>query len=227
MKPFKHYRRKIASYLAGSLGSFLLYWIISLLFKTLRVRYIRKEVVDSLTNGKEGFIGAFWHGRMLLIPFIYPGENMNVLISVHRDGEIIANVMKRFGFSLVRGSSKKGGSEAMREILTLLKDGKDIAFTPDGPRGPREVLKSGVSEAARLSGKPLIPVAYSASPCFRATSWDGFMMPYPFSKAILAAGEPVYYQEGEEPELFRQRVEAALRKVTAEADSFAKNKRDA
>ncbi len=216
----KKLRRKIAANLSGSVGSFLLHGFICLLFRTMRITFIGREIVSEVVERGEGFIGIFWHGRMLLIPFIYPGSVMHVLISIHRDGEIIANVMKRFGFSLVRGSSKKGGSAALREMLHLLKEGKDLAITPDGPKGPVEVLKPGVAEAARLSGKAVIPVTFSASPCIRATSWDRFMIPYPFSRGVLYVGDPVRYEKGEDMEAFRLRIEAALRHVNERADEM-------
>jgi lysophospholipid acyltransferase (LPLAT)-like uncharacterized protein len=220
MKRLKQLRKKLAASLAGSLGSWLLHGFICLLYRTMRVTVVGGEIVPSFNARGEGFVGAFWHGRMLLIPFIYPGKAMHVLISIHRDGEIIANVMKLFGFSLVRGSSKKGGTAALREMLQLLKENKDLAITPDGPRGPAETLKPGIAEVARLSGKAVVPVTFSASPCFRATSWDRMMIPYPFSRGVLYVGEPLRYERGEDMEAFRLRLETALREVTARADDL-------
>jgi lysophospholipid acyltransferase (LPLAT)-like uncharacterized protein len=224
MKTMKQFRRRLAAYLAGSIGSYLLHGFICLIYRTMRITHVGKEIVPEFIARGEGFIGTFWHGRMLLIPFLYPGRAMHVLISIHRDGEIIANVMKLFGFGLVRGSSKKGGTAALREMLQLLKENKDLAITPDGPKGPAEVLKPGIAEVARLSGKAVIPVTFSASPCFRATSWDRFMIPYPFSRGVLYVGEPVRYEKGEEMEAFRLRLETALRDVTARADAMVGRK---
>lgn len=221
----KKLRRKIAAYLSGSLGSFLLHGIITLIYRTMRITFVGKDIVPDFIGRGEGFVGAFWHGRMLLIPFIYPGSAMHVLISIHRDGEIIANVMKRFGFHLVRGSSKKGGAAALREMLQLLKENKDLAVTPDGPKGPVERIKPGIVEVARLSGKAIIPVTFSASPCARATSWDRFMIPYPFSRGVLYVGDPVRYEKGEDMESFRLRVESALQDVNEKADEMVKGKK--
>ncbi|HZV81164.1 MAG TPA: lysophospholipid acyltransferase family protein [Geobacteraceae bacterium] len=216
----KQYRKKLADYLSGSIGAFVLHTFICMIYGTMRVSCVGAEIFKSFVDRQEGFIGAFWHGRMLLMPFAYPGNCMHVLISSHRDGEIIANVMKRFGFYLVRGSSRRGGYEAMREMLHLLKDNKHLGITPDGPKGPAEQLKPGVAEIARLSGKAVIPVTFSASSVIRATSWDRFMIPYPFSRGVLYIGEPVRYVKGEDMEEFRLRLETALKDVNDKADKI-------
>lgn len=214
----KELRRKTVAWFTGSVGAYLIYALICLIYKTLRVTIVGQDGYRNLVETEKGVIGVFWHGRMLLMPFLYPGSNISILISAHRDGEIIANVMKLFGFGLVRGSSKKGGSAALREMLKLLKSGGDLGVTPDGPKGPAEVVKPGVAETARLSGKYVIPTTFSARHCIRATSWDRFMIPLPFSKAVLYAGTPLRYEEGEDMESFRLRIETALKKTNLEAE---------
>lgn len=214
----KELRRKTVAWFTGSVGAYLIYALICLIYKTLRVTIVGQDGYRNLVETEKGVIGVFWHGRMLLMPFLYPGSNISILISAHRDGEIIANVMKLFGFGLVRGSSKKGGSAALREMLKLLKSGGDLGVTPDGPKGPAEVVKPGVAETARLSGKYVIPTTFSARHCIRATSWDRFMIPLPFSKAVLYAGAPLRYEEGEDMESFRLRIETALKKTNLEAE---------
>ncbi len=212
--------RKIVFWFTGSFGADLLHGLICLIYKSMRVTFIGQEAYKDLVTTESGVIGVFWHGRMLLMPFLYPGHSISILISAHRDGEIIANVMKRFGYGLVRGSSKSGGSAALRGILKLLKNGHDIGITPDGPRGPAEIVTAGVAEVARLSGKYIIPTAYSAKPCIRAASWDRFMIPLPFSRVVLYAGTPLRYEEGEDMESFRYRIEAAMKETTDAADRF-------
>lgn len=222
MTAMKRYRKKLATYLSGSLGAWFLHAFICLLYRSMRISCVGTEIFRGFVERREGVIGAFWHGRMLLMPFAYPGNCMHVLISSHRDGEIIANVMKRFNFNLVRGSSRRGGYEAMREMLNLLKENKHLGITPDGPKGPAEQLKPGVAELARLSGKAVLPVTFSASSAIRATSWDRFMIPYPFSRGVLYIGEPVRYEPGEDMGAFRLRVETALKDVTAKADEMVR-----
>ncbi len=225
MNLLKHYRKRLSAYLAGSLGAFLIHSFICLLFRTMRVTRVGAEIFQGFIDRGEGFISPFWHGRMLFMPFAYPGECMNVLISSHRDGEIIANVMKRFGFGLVRGSSRRGGYGAMREMLQLLKSDMHLGITPDGPKGPAESLKPGVAELARLTGKAVIPITFSASSAFRATSWDSFMVPYPFARVVLYIGEPLRYEKGEDMELFRLRLETALKDLNARADEMVRSKK--
>ena len=214
----KSIRRKIATFFTRRALSLLLYSLIRLIRLTMRIKVIGKDVMPSLVRRGEGFAAIFWHGRMLMIPFFYPGSAMHVLISTHRDGEIIANVMKCFGFGLVRGSSTRGGSAALREMVHLLKRNKDLGITPDGPKGPVEVVKQGTAHVAKLSGKAVVPMAFAASRATRMRSWDGFLIPHPFSRGVFVAGDPLYYREGEDLEQFRQRIEAALKQTTALAD---------
>jgi hypothetical protein len=213
-------RRKIARRLSGELGSRVIHALLCLLRATMRIRVEGGEALAEIVRGGEGFIGIFWHSRLLMIPFVYPGRRMHVLISVHRDGEIIANVMRCFGFGLVRGSSSKGGAAAFREMKQLLRTGNDLAVTPDGPRGPAEVLKPGVAELTRIMGSPVVPVAFSSSRCLRLPTWDRFLVPLPFSRGVFILGEPLRYQLGEDQEAYRERLEAALREATARADDY-------
>jgi lysophospholipid acyltransferase (LPLAT)-like uncharacterized protein len=216
----KELRRKIAVYLSGHVVSAIFHAIIWILRRTMRVTYIGESIMPSFAARGEGFIGVFWHARMLMLPLIYPGNKIHILISSHRDGEIIANVMKRFGFDLVRGSSTKGGMAALRKMIALLKAGSDLGITPDGPKGPAEVVKEGVAQVALLSGKAVIPISFASSRCLRFTSWDRFYFPLPFSRLVFVVGEPLYSAEGETLESFRQRIETALRAVTGQADTF-------
>jgi len=216
----KDLRRKAAVYLSGYAVSVILHAVIWILRRTMRVTYIGESIMPSFAARGEGFIGVFWHGRMLMLPLIYPGKRIHILISSHRDGEIIANVMKRFGFDLVRGSSSKGGMAALREMIALLKSGSDLGITPDGPKGPAEIVKGGVAQVALLSGKAVIPISFSSSRRIRFSSWDRFYLPLPFSRLVFAVGNPLYHAKGEELESFRLRIENALKEVTDMADSY-------
>lgn len=158
-----------------------------------------------------------------MIPFLYPGKALHILVSQHRDGEIIANILRQFGFCLVRGSSSKGGHDALREMMRLLRADNDLGIAADGPRGPAEVLKPGAAQLGRISGKAVIPISFSASMAFRFTSWDRFMFPLPFSRGVYVVGEPVRHEKGEDVEEYRLRIENALRGITAKADEMAGN----
>lgn len=217
-------RRKVNSLLGSFVFSVLIYLILRLLYLTMRITVVGGEIMPTLLRRGEGYVVIFWHARLLMAPFIYPGRAMHVLISVHRDGEIIANVMKCFRFTPVRGSSTSRGKEALLEMVRLLRENRDLAITPDGPKGPAEVLNPGVAHLARLSGKAIVPLAFAASHCKRFSSWDRFLIPYPFSRGVFVVGDPLYYRKGENMESFRLRIEEALRDTTRQADEYAGSK---
>lgn len=212
--------RTLKRKLAGNFLPTLIYLVVRAFYATMRVRIVGGEIPRAFHDRGVGVINIFWHARLLMVPFAYQGKGLSVLISSHGDGEIIANVAKRFGFGLVRGSSSKGGREALQEMVQLARENRDLAITPDGPRGPAEVVKPGVASLGRKTGNPIIPIAFSCSRAKRFASWDRFMLPYPFFRGVLLWGEPLFWQEGEELEAFRRRIEEALRETTARADGY-------
>src|SRR5208337_165074 len=155
--------RTLKNRLSGGLLPALIYIAIRVLFATMRIRVFGGEMARPFHDRGEGVIVVFWHNRLLMAPFAYIGKDMNVLISSHGDGELIANATKRFGFHLVRGSSSKGGAEAIRELVRLGRKNSDMAITPDGPSGPAEVVKQGVAYVARVTGRPILPLSFSSS----------------------------------------------------------------
>ncbi len=196
----------------------LIYGVLRLLYLTLRVTVIGNEPTDALHRCKEGVVYVLWHARLIMAPFASRREECHALISIHRDGEMIARVLKLFGYGVVRGSSSRGGEEALKEMVRLAQENRDLAITPDGPKGPVEVAKPGAAQVARLTGRPVVPFAYAASRVKRFNSWDRFMLPLPFARVVFIYGEPLYCREGEETETFRQRIEQSLRAITRQAD---------
>ncbi|HET6236578.1 MAG TPA: lysophospholipid acyltransferase family protein [Acetobacteraceae bacterium] len=137
-------------------------------------------------------VAAFWHERLPLMPMLWlkarrmnPAQRMNVLISLHRDGQLIASVMRRFGVATVFGSSRRGGAAGMRAALPLLARGEHLVITPDGPRGPRRVAAPGVAQVAALSGAPVLPCAAQTSRRRVLRSWDRMVVPLPFGRGVL------------------------------------------
>ena len=212
--------RKLKNSLAGGVLPVFIYLVVRLLYATMRIRVVGGEYPRPMHERGEGIIVVFWHSRLLMCPFAYTGKDMNVLISSHGDGELIANVMKGFGFRLVRGSSSKRGTEAVRELVKLGHKNSDLAITPDGPRGPAEVVKQGVAHVARITGRPVLPLAFASSRSKRYNSWDRFLLPYPFSRGVFVWSKPLYYCKGESLDAFRLRIEEALRDTTRRADEF-------
>ena len=138
---------------------------------TLRIRHVR---VRNLTNLPQ-YIIAFWHCHLLLMLHSRYRRPITVIISQSKDGEYIARVFDWYGVESVRGSSTRGGSAAFRDILRDAREGKNIVFTPDGPKGPARVAKDGVVVAAKATGLPIVPIAFAAkkkSSCARGTAWS-------------------------------------------------------
>ena len=137
--------------------------IIRTLARSMHIETRGQEHVDGLYRAGQRVIIAFWHARQLMMPLTYRGTLAHILISQHQDGEIIARIVERFGFKAVRGSSTRGGVEALRELIRLGRAGVDLVVTPDGPRGPAQIAKMGVIQLARASGLPIVPLAFGCS----------------------------------------------------------------
>lgn len=138
-------------------------WLIRALGRTMQIRTEGAEQVDALYREGQRLIIAFWHGRQLMMPLAYRGTEAHILISQHRDGELIHRIVSRFGFRSVRGSTTRGGAAALRELIRLGRSGADLVITPDGPKGPRQVAQLGVVQLARATGLPIVPLTFSCS----------------------------------------------------------------
>jgi hypothetical protein len=137
-----------------------------------------------------GFIFSLWHGQLLPLLWQHRGEGVLVLISEHRDGEIVARAATSLGFGLIRGSSTRGADRALISMSRELQAGKEVAITPDGPKGPSEKFAPGALIAAQRSDSFIVPVAAAADRAWRLNSWDRFMIPKPFARVTIAYGEP-------------------------------------
>jgi len=191
---------------------------------TLRVR--REEAaIAPLWAARTPLIYALWHGRLLLLPYLYGHRGAHVLTSRSRDGEIVARWIRGFGLEPVRGSSSRGGGEALRALTRALQSGREVVVVPDGPRGPREVLKPGVIALARLSGAPIVPLAVGASREWRLRSWDEFRIPRPLARCVVRFGEPIHVSRAAgraAEDAARKEVEAALRGLSWQVDEEAR-----
>lgn len=195
---------------------------------TMRIRCAGRDSLDSIRETGGRYIHAFWHGHLLLMPYAYPGGRMAIMISEHRDGEYIARTMERFGHLSVRGSTTSRGASALRGAVRLARQGYDLAFTPDGPRGPRHRAQMGVVMASRLTGLPIVPVAFAARPARMLGSWDGFVVPWPFARGVFVYGEPLRVLPGAgeaEMEQARRIVEQSLAECTRRAGELVRDDR--
>lgn len=202
---------------------------IRLVLRTLgaTVRWTRQGSEELERCWREGrpVLMAFWHGRAIMLPFVYAGRGACIMNSTHRDGEIVSRVLAGFGIDSTRGSSTRGAVSGFLGLVRAGRRGLDIALIPDGPRGPAGVAKGGAAELALATGAPLFPVAVSCSRAWRLSTWDRLMLPKPFSRVVLVVGKPLTADDAkpraEAREALRLELEASLRRVTAEADNLA------
>jgi lysophospholipid acyltransferase (LPLAT)-like uncharacterized protein len=198
-------------------------WLIALGFRLLQIwaRTLRYEIDDRLgvvgKPVKENYIGALWHNRLLIFPFVlrrfFPNRHGAALISASRDGDLLADAIKRFDFDVVRGSSSRLGASAILQLTDVLASGRDVVITPDGPRGPAYELGPGIIFLAQKSGAPVLPVNMEYSSCWRLKSWDRFILPRPFSKVRVIIGQSHHVRSTSTPDEFeteRLRLQDAM-----------------
>ncbi len=187
-------------------------------------RIENKDIPEKLLAEGKTFITCFWHGRLMMMSYAWPYQpSFSMLISSHADGQLIAKTINRLGFDTLAGSTKSGGSEALRAMVRKLKEGGYVGMTPDGPRGPRMRASSGAVALAKLAGVPILPLSYSARSWKLFSSWDRFILPSPFSKGVFVWGEPIEIStDGNDATLETNRLdlENALTAVTKQADDL-------
>ena len=196
--------------------------IVHLLGLTLRIEEEGQTQWGPNARQEEAPLWALWHETILMSVWHHRDQDVHVMISASRDGELIARVARFFGYTPVRGSSSRGGREALSSLIGYLKAGKRCAITPDGPRGPRREIKIGVLSLARMTGCPVVPFAFEAEHCWRLRSWDQFIIPKPFSRAVFVYGNPIKVsRHGGEEDL--KKIQAELDRVTLAAEKHFKN----
>ena len=189
---------------------------------TLRLTEAGVESMQALWEDPRPLIYAVWHGRILMVPWLSArferARAVRVLASRSRDGELVARWVARFGMSVVRGSSSRGGAGALRALAAAVRAGHDVAVVPDGPRGPRERLQAGLVVLAAVTGAPVIPLGFAARPARRLHSWDRFLVPLPFARAAVVFGKAATVPRDADREHARAALERALFEVTEAAD---------
>ncbi|PYJ77957.1 MAG: hypothetical protein DME77_01645 [Verrucomicrobia bacterium] len=198
-------------------------WLIAVGFRILQLwaltlRYKiedRAGVVGKVTA--QNYIASLWHNRLLIFPFVlrrfFPDRHGAALISASRDGELLADAIKRFDYDVVRGSSSRLGASAILQLSQTLASGRDVVITPDGPRGPVYELGPGIVFLAQKSGAAVVPVNIEYSSCWRLKSWDRFILPRPFAKVHVIIGSPLHVELSDTPQQFeaeRQRLQQAM-----------------
>jgi lysophospholipid acyltransferase (LPLAT)-like uncharacterized protein len=209
----------------ASLLSFIGTIVLSIWSRTVRIRFVHKEVPDRLAAEGKNVIYAFWHGRQFLLFHSYRNTGIVIPASESRDGEIQAGILKRFGFDVVRGSSKRKGDRALLGLVDALRKGKSLALAVDGPRGPIYEAKQGVTYLAGKLHKPIVPVITSAARFWTLDKiWDRYLLPKPFTKGVILYGDAIHVSgiSEDELEMKRKELEAALNRLMAQADAYYK-----
>ena len=197
----------------------LAWFFAKILGKTLSIEMPNAE--NNRFGKNDPVIYVLWHGRLFFPVFCFRNRGIIALVSEHRDGEIITASLKSAGNDTVRGSTTRGGVKALARLVRLVKNGAQIAFTPDGPRGPKWHFQPGAVYVAAKTGIPIVPLGGSAKHAFYFKSWDSFQLPLPFSKGVFVVGEPYYVTGGlneENIEFHRAELERRLINLIKEAD---------
>ena len=195
----------------------LIYLLILLSYRFNRVQIIGKENIE----GVDSFILVSWHGKVLGIMEHMRHRGYFALVSQSQDGELITKIAKNYGYKFFRGSSNKGGKEAMRDMDSFFKkhSSAKIIITPDGPTGPEHKVKPGALILAQNSGRPIVPVIVDVKKSWKFKNWHTFYLSKPFSKMRVVYGKPLYFDKNESLDTGTQKIENALHEI----DKIASN----
>jgi lysophospholipid acyltransferase (LPLAT)-like uncharacterized protein len=203
-------------------------WVVWVWIRLLRHRYVALGEAwhpDALPEGAR-FIYAFWHENLLLPLYYAPRMTINVLVSQHADGELIATVCKHLGMGVFRGSTTRGGVEAVRQIVR--DNHAHLAFTPDGPRGPRRKVQPGLIYLAARTGLPIVPAGFGCGSGWRLRSWDRMILPKPLTRALCLTGFAIHVPadiDRDQLESYRRLVENALEEISEVAQQMVTGQR--
>jgi len=213
-------RRRLVNWMAARLGPLA----VRLWFATIRLRWYGGTHVHPDPRHRGNAIFVFWHQRLLCFAHSHSRFGARILISRSRDGDIIARIVAGLGFFPVRGSSRRGGSEAVRALLAEADSGYDFGITPDGPLGPHQVFKAGAVYLASRSGLPVVPITVTYHRCWHFRSWDRFQLPRPCTHGVIHVGAPIAVPSGLDEagiETWRLHLQDALRSHTRITDEHA------
>ncbi len=164
-------------------------------YSTTNWTIIGDEIPSEYHKKATPFLVSLWHDRLMLAPCVWHWKHpLHVLASNHKDGRLIAKVVKRFNMPAVYGSTGKG-VKAVRDLIKLIKNGKYVAIIPDGPRGPRHKLAPGTVVISRLTKTDILPYSFCVKRYYRFNSWDKFILAWPFNKGVMVWGKPIKWSD--------------------------------
>ena len=196
-------------------------------YKTSKVNLKNRKKIENLLERKESFIYSFWHDQLLMCPLTWQSNSsIKVLISKHRDGDIIAQLISNLGFEAIRGSThktnkikNKGGLLSARKMIKSLKNGISIGISPDGPKGPRHKVSEGILSISRLSKSVILPVGIGFKKKWVLNTWDKFIIPKPFNEITIVWGDPISAITNEKNiHQFKIKLESKMNNLTAQAN---------
>ena len=211
--------QKIIAFLASA--------YLNLVYSTSRIELIGRNKIEIFLNKKESFIYSFWHDQLLFCPLTWQSaEIIKVLISKHRDGDIITKVIDKFGFKAIRGSThkpskakNKGSLVSARQVIKSLQNGISIGIAPDGPKGPRHEVSDGIIQISKLSHKSILPVAIGFQKKWVLNTWDQFIIPRPFNNIRVIWGNPINFKSGtKKVSDLKIQLEKKMNQLTKEAN---------
>ena len=219
------------------LGLLIWAWM-AMIGRTVRWKVEGVEGARAHWMTHNGFVVAAWHSRIILLPTgwvqhmrHWPGLKGKgaMLISLSKDGEPVARALQYFGLQAIRGSAAnkkkarkdKGGVRAIAEAVRLIRSGGGLCVTPDGPRGPAEIVSLGTVMIAQRAGVPVIPYAISVKPALRLNSWDRFIIPFPFTRGAIVYGDPLETSRENDTDALRAELQKRLDAATQRADMLA------
>jgi lysophospholipid acyltransferase (LPLAT)-like uncharacterized protein len=204
----------MSRFLARAVGAILV------LYRAIvRVRIVHGEYYQDLRDRGVPILFALWHGRMLFPIQNHRKQGIVTMASQSKDGEVIARWLSSNGYVVVRGSTTRGGGQALREMVRHVRSGRHAALTVDGPKGPARVVQPGAVQLARLTRAWVLPItSASARPRF-LKSWDRYLLPSPFSKCVVLYGKPFPIEDSDSDAAALARIGDALEAATREADA--------
>lgn len=166
--------------------------VVRALALTWRYKVLNGEAIESLRASRTPFVFTLWHGQMLPLLWHHRNQGVAVLVSEHKDGEVIARLLAGLGYALIRGSTSRGAGRALLGLVRSLREGNDIAVTPDGPRGPSHKFAPGAAVAAYRAEAPILPIVAHVDRYWQLRTWDRFVIPKPFARVTIAYGDPTW-----------------------------------
>lgn len=184
----------LIKYLENKVLPSIAWFIIQIICRMIKIKRINYENIKNIKNK----IFAFFHGEQFILVFTHKHDNITIMTSLSRDGELQTKILSKFGYDIVRGSAqKKGASSGTLALIDKIKTGKSCALTVDGPHGPAFKVKPGVIFLAQRTQCPIVPVRVFVEKKIQLKNWDRYIIPLPFCKAYVVYGKPIYIKQND------------------------------